>query len=192
MSENTGDEPSKKPCKKCKEEIDVTAKKCPHCQTKNPHVSGAAGCFTFLAICAVIYVVSALFTGPDETPKVNTSGKKAAQGSSSQKPTGVDDPDFIPFEYIDVKEKRDIKMSADVLVELQDGELPTEDNLKATGAHVVSYHEAKNNFVSFFLPGMSLNSTAYAVYTHRKGEKPSLAVYDFMVPQKYKEKEKTQ
>lgn len=183
MSENAEAEPSKKPCRKCKEEIDATAKKCPHCQTKNPHVSGAQGCLALIVLIVVIFVIAGIFDSDTDT-----TNKEPADQPKKEETTGINDSDFIPFEYIEVKEKRDIKLSADVLVELQGGELPTEENLKATGAHVVSLHDAKNNFISFFLPGMKLNSTAYAVYTHRKGEEPSLAVYDSMVPQEYKEK----
>lgn len=172
-------------CRKCGEPVSKKEKECPNCGIKNPSVTKTQACLIPLLIVIAFVVFLSLIGNPDSGNK--DQGASTEQKGEDKKTTGYQDPDYIPFKYIDVKEKRDIKATVDALVELQDGKLPQKKQLKATGRHIVSLHEAKNNFINFYLPEMDYNGGAYAVYSYYRDEdKSNITIYDMNLPDEYK------
>ena len=101
----------KKKCKKCKEEIDKDAKKCPHCGSKQ-------GFPTWAIVLIVIVVIGILAGGSGSDSSIDSSKKKdGGQVKSSEKFTLLDhkvsDESNEYFTYIEgrVKNNRSTDMS---------------------------------------------------------------------------------
>lgn len=125
----------------------------------------------------------------DGQKKVASSQKeKKDPNRRDKKSEEADQDNFLPFEYIDVNKDRDVKISIDVRVKGWGAEkLPSKEQLRATGEHIVSVHNAKNKFVTFYLPGIDPNSGGYASFSKRGDESGELDVFKRNLTAEYRD-----
>lgn len=75
------------PCKTCKKDVSIEAKRCPHCGEKNPTMTAkkyAIGCFVFIVIVVVISMCSH-GKKTDESPKAEAAETTQNQNTSTIK-----------------------------------------------------------------------------------------------------------
>jgi hypothetical protein len=109
-----------------------------------------------------------------DTPASDTSAAPTHETSTTPPPKTptVEDADdgnlaMIPYEVMNRDDSPPFKVSYDIKVNVVNGRLPTKEELKHISNHLRSQEEDyERMFVLFYLPGMEIDSGAYATAHH--------------------------
>ena len=92
----------------------------------------------------------------------------------------------IPYTVINREEFLDHKVSYDIMVDVVDGRLPTEDALAAISNSLRSKEQKyERMFVCFYLPEMKVDAGAFATAHHKPTPEPATILWHWLPP-KYK------
>lgn len=98
---------------------------------------------------------------------------------------GADTPKLIDFKVIERTDFQDIKVSYDIQVDAVDKRLPTKEELAAISNHLRQKERRfKRMFVSYYLPGMVINSGAFAT-AHHNPHPEKVRFLSMTIPKRY-------